>query len=116
MSIVKIILLLLPVFFAYVAFIRTKQTHVKAYQKILFLGFIIFTVFAFISPESITKLAEDSGFQRGSYLLIYVIVVAIVFSTIAIYLKFNEMSHKIVDLAREITLLEADIQALKKKK
>lgn len=116
MNIIKFILLLLPLCFVYIAFVRTKTTHVKAYQRILFLGFIAFMIVAFISPPDISKLAVHIGFQRGSYLLIYVVVIAFIFSIIAIYLKFNEMSHRIVELARQVALLEAKIDTKKTKK
>lgn len=116
MNIIKIILLLLPIFFVYFAFVQTKTTHVKAYQRILFLGFIVFIIIAFVSPSIIRKLAVQSGFEHGIYLLVYIVVIAFIFSVIAVYLKFNEMSRKIVELARQLALLEAKLEQEKSKK
>jgi hypothetical protein len=116
MSLIKIILVLLPLSLVYVAFARTRTTHVKAYQRILFLGFIAFIIIAFVFPLPIRKFARSIGMPNGNYLVVYVFVIAFIFSIIAIYLKFNEMSHKIVKLSRRLALLESKIETKKTKK
>ncbi len=107
MNLTKVILILLPISLVYVAFVRTRTTYVKAYQRILFLGFVAFIIFAFIFPVPIRQLAHRLGLPNGNYLVIYVFVIAFIFSIIAIFLKFNEMSHKIAQLTRQLALLES---------
>jgi hypothetical protein len=116
MNIIRILMLLLPISFVYFAFVQTKTIYVKAYQRILFLGFIIFIVFAYTTPLTIRKLAISAGLPRGIYLLVYVVIIAFIFSVIAIYLKFNEMSQKIARLTRQVALLEAKTKPKKSKK
>lgn len=113
MILTKIILILLPISLVYVAFVRTRTTYVKAYQRILFLGFMAFIIFAFVFPIPIRQLAHRLGLPNGNYLVVYVFVIAFIFSIIAIYLKFNEMSHKIVALSRKLALLESKIESKK---
>lgn len=112
----KVVLVLLPISLVYVAFVRTRTTHVKAYQRILFLSFIAFIIVAFVFPLPIRRFAHRLGMPNGNYLVVYVFVIAFIFSVIAIYLKFNEMSHKIVDLSRKLALLESKIEPQKSKK
>lgn len=112
----KVILILLPMFLVYVAFVRTRTTYVKAYQRILFLGFVAFIIIAFVFPVPIRKFAHSLGLPNGNYLVVYVFVIAFIFSIIAIYLKFDEMSRKIVQLARDQALLESKIETKKTKK
>lgn len=112
----KVILILLPIFLVYVAFVRTRTTYVKAYQRILFLGFVAFIIFAFVFPIPIRQLAHRLGLPNGNYLVVYVFVIAFIFSIIAIYLKFNEMSQKIARLTRQVALLETKTKPKKSKK
>lgn len=116
MILTKVILVLVPISLVYVAFVRTRTTYVKAYQRILFLSFVAFIIFAFVFPIPIRQLAHRLGLPNGNYLVVYVFVIAFISSIIAIYLKFNEMSHKIVNLSRQIALIESEPQPKKPKK
>jgi hypothetical protein len=69
---------------------------------------IIVGIAAVMLPELTNQVANMVGIGRGADLLLYLTVVAFVFVSLNIYLKFRDLDERIVELARAIALLEAE--------
>ncbi|MEY2795115.1 MAG: hypothetical protein RIR10_831 [Planctomycetota bacterium] len=63
-------------------------------------------VFA-IKPELTTAIAHRLGIARGTDLLLYILILAVVYGFIAIYLKLRRVRRELTLLVREIAIREA---------
>jgi small membrane protein len=78
-------------------------------RRSLTLTAIVFGALAVIFPGYLTKVAQLVGVGRGTDLLLYLLCVAFLFVTIALYLRLKEMDDRFVLLARKHALLEAEL-------
>lgn len=66
-------------------------------------GGIVFSV----KPDLTTALAHRLGINRGTDLLLYVLILAVIYGFIAIYLKLRRVRRELTLLVREIAIREA---------
>ena len=62
-----------------------------------------------LSPESTNQLAHALGIGRGADLLLYLTVVAFVFVSLNVYLKFRDLEHTMAQVARAVSILSAEV-------
>jgi hypothetical protein len=89
---------------------RRNTAHLKASRKLLFFAFLVVTIVAVLQPDLLTKIAHAVGVGRGADLLLYITVVAFIFVTMNVYLKFKDYEYKIVQLTRRLALYEAKLE------
>jgi hypothetical protein len=104
---IKIVLIaLILVILGYLLLNNTNQ-KVRAWNKIFFFIFLLFSILAVIHPDFTNQIAHFLGVGRGADLLLYGLTVSFIFVTIIIYIKFKAMEDKITSLARKIAILES---------
>lgn len=108
MTIVIQILLLLATAFLVVYFLgNRRKARAKAGVKLGFLLFILACIWAVLRPDDLTVVANWVGVSRGTDLLLYVLVVAFMFTTLSSYIRFREQELRYARLARAIALKNA---------
>lgn len=81
-----------------------RKARTKAWVKLGFLLFIMAAVWAVLRPDDLTALANFVGVGRGTDLVLYVLVVAFIFTTLSSYVRFREQELRYAKLARAVAL------------
>lgn len=81
-------------------------------RRSLTLGTILIGVVAVLFPGAVTQVAGLLGVGRGTDLVLYLLCVAFLFVTVALYQRLNEMHDRYVELARQLALYEAETHRL----
>jgi hypothetical protein len=79
-------------------------------RRSLTLATIVAGGWAVLFPGQVTELAQLVGVGRGTDLVVYVLCIAFLFVTIALYQRLNELHDRHVELARQHALLEARLE------
>lgn len=86
----------------------SNRAKVQAGVKLAFTFFILAGVYAVLRPDDLTVLANAVGIDRGTDLLLYVLVVAVAFSTVSTYLHFRRLELDFGRLVRQMAIQEAE--------
>ncbi|MGN6781814.1 MAG: DUF2304 domain-containing protein [Marmoricola sp.] len=76
-----------------------------AVRRLLGLGAVPVAVLAVLFPNATNWLARQVGVTRGADLLLYVSVLAFVFSIVAVHQRIRALESRMVALTRELALL-----------
>jgi len=87
---------------------NSEKTKARAWKKIFFMLFLILGIIFAIRPDLINDLAKSIGVGRGADLVLYCVVVAFIFVTINVYLKFKRLNLRIDKLVSQIAQLESN--------
>jgi small membrane protein len=105
-------LLIIAVIVILVLFLRNHGTSKgRASNKIAFVLFVVFGVFAVLEPDYVTDLARLVGVGRGTDLVLYGLVVAFTFVVINTYLRFRDWEQRQARLARAVAISAAEAPA-----
>lgn len=106
-------ILAILVLVALVAFFVVSRGTARASAgvKILFVGFVVFGVYAMLRQDDVTWVANKLGIQRGLDLVLFLLVIAFAFTTISTYLRFRELEIRYARLARAVALQNAEAAA-----
>lgn len=85
------------------------KVTVKAWKRIALFLLLALGVLAIIHPEIVDRVAKTIGIGRGADLLLYVTVVAFIFTTLNIYVKFREISLRQGKIISKIATLEKEM-------
>lgn len=104
--------LLVPaVVFAVLFSLRARSSlRGQARRKILAVLTVVAGVFAVIFPDTLQVMAEWVGVTRGTDLLLYVLALVIIYLVGSTSVRFREQEARLVLLARELALSEADVR------
>jgi hypothetical protein len=75
------------------------------------LGGILFALVAAISiifPDSVTWIAQAVNVGRGTDLVLYILVIAFLYVSIALYQRLHVLERRLIDLTRELALMHGD--------
>ena len=103
-TIVQILLLLATVALAFYFLTNRRKARAKAGVKLGFVLFIIAAIWAVLRPDDLTVLANWIGVDRGTDLLLYVLVIAFMFTTMSTWIRFREQELRYARLARAVAL------------
>ena len=84
-----------------------RKARAKAGVKLGFLLFIAACIWAVLRPDDLTSVANYVGVSRGTDLLLYLLVVAFMFTTLSSYIRFRELELRYARLARAVALQNA---------
>ena len=84
-----------------------RKARAKAGVKLGFLLFIAACIWAVLRPDDLTIVANYVGVSRGTDLLLYLLVVAFMFTTLSSYIRFRELELRYARLARAVALQNA---------
>lgn len=102
-------ILVVAVILALLLFLRQHGTsRGRAGNRIAFVLFLLFGVFAVVDPNETTALAKLIGVGRGADLLLYGLVVVFTFVVINTYLRFRDWESRQARLARAFALSNAE--------
>lgn len=103
-TIVQILLLLATVALAFYFLTNRRKARAKAGVKLGFVLFIVAAIWAVLRPDDLTVLANWIGVDRGTDLLLYVLVIAFMFTTMSTWIRFREQELRYARLARAVAL------------
>lgn len=103
---IKVILIALIAVIFFYFFNNSQKVTVKAWKRLALVGLLFLAVASVIFPEILDDLAKFVGIGRGADLLLYSTVVAFIFVTINIYIKFRDISLKQDKIISKIALIE----------
>lgn len=104
---IQILLLLAALALAFYFFTNRRKANAKAWVKVGFVGLMLAAVWAILRPDDITLLANWLGVDRGTDLMLYVLIVAFFFTTISTWTRFREQELRYARLARAVALQNA---------
>ncbi|MEL4152108.1 DUF2304 domain-containing protein [Corynebacterium bovis] len=84
-----------------------RKARAKAGVKIGFVVFVVASLWAVLRPDDLTVIAQWLGVTRGTDLLLYVLVIAFLFTTLSTYIRFREQELRYARLARAVALSNA---------
>ncbi|MFP5021086.1 DUF2304 domain-containing protein [Pseudonocardia phyllosphaerae] len=104
------IILVLAALGALAYFVRSGQTvGVRASKRLAFFGFVLLNIYAVLRPDDVTMVARLLGIGRGTDLIVYLLVVALLFATLNSYLRDREISQHLTNLARQVAVRDAEL-------
>ena len=104
---IQFILLLSAAALAFYFFSNRRKAQAKAGVKIGFVVLILAEIWAILRPDDLTVLANWLGVDRGTDLMLYVLVVAFFFTTLSTWVRFREQELRYARLARAVALQNA---------
>lgn len=109
------ILLIAGIGFLLIWFFKSpSSSKMRAWKKIFGVLFTIVAVGLVLFPQSANDAAHAVGVGRGADLLLYLLTLAFIFGTLNQYVKSKQDEQRIVELGRQITLLEARLPQAKR--
>ena len=105
------VLLLVMISLSFVFFLKNShKVAIKAWKRLALIGLLTLAILAVIFPEIVDDVAKAIGIGRGADLLLYATVVAFIFVTLNIYVKFREVSSRQEKIISHMALLEREIK------
>jgi hypothetical protein len=105
MTIHWIQVLLIAVIVALFALLRSRTSaKSRAWVKVGYVGFVFAGVYAVLRPDDTTVVAQWLGVARGTDLMLYVLIIAFMFTTLSTYMRFKDLELRYARLARAIAL------------
>ena len=106
---IQALLLLAVVGLAWYFFANRRKANAKAWVKIGFALMMVAAIWAIARPDDdVTVLANWLGVDRGTDLMLYVLVIAFFFTTISTWTRFREQELRYARLARAVALQNAE--------
>ncbi|HJD78928.1 MAG TPA: DUF2304 domain-containing protein [Corynebacterium pollutisoli] len=103
-TIVQFLLLAATLVLAFYFLTNRRKARAKAGVKLGFVVFIVAAVWAVLRPDDLTVLANWIGVDRGTDLLLYLLVIAFMFTTMSTWIRFREQELRYARLARAVAL------------
>lgn len=103
-TLVQLLLLAATLMLAFYFLTNRRKARAKAGVKLGFVLFIVAAVWAVLRPDDLTVLANWVGVDRGTDMLLYVLVVAFLFTTMSTWIRFREQELRYARLARAVAL------------
>ena len=104
---IQVLLILAAILLAVYFFTNRRKANAKAWVKIGFVGLILAAVWAILRPDDVTVLANWLGVDRGTDLMLYVLIMAFFFTTLSTWTRFREQELRYARLARAVALQNA---------
>ena len=109
MSIFQLLLILGMVFLAGLAVRFLPGERSLALKRIFAILFVIAAALAILFPNALTAVANLLGIGRGTDLLLYVFIVAVLAFAVAVIRAKARSDARVTQLARAVALMEARI-------
>jgi hypothetical protein len=108
MTIHWIQVLLIVAIVALFGLLRSRASaKTRAWVKIGYVGFVFAGVYAVLRPDDTTVVARWLGVARGTDLMLYVLIIAFIFTTLSAYMRFKDLESRYAQLARAVALATA---------
>jgi hypothetical protein len=107
MPIIKLLLLGGIAAFGILAFRGGQSAAHRAFWRLGGLVVILAAALSVLFPDSLTTIAQSIGVNRGSDLLLYVLVVVFLLVVVILFRRVGELEQRYVDLVRRVAIDEA---------
>lgn len=104
---IQVLLLLAAFILVLYFFTNRKKANAKAWVKIGFVLMVFAAVWAILRPDDVTVVANWLGVDRGTDLMLYVLIIAFFFTTMSTWVRFREQELRYARLARAVALQNA---------
>ena len=104
MNLIQIFALIFCFFALWRVLAKFRRQELKMMEFLMWLVFWLAVGIAFITPESLTKLANLLGIGRGADLVLYVAVVVVFYLMFRIFVRLEKMERDITKVVRKSTL------------
>lgn len=81
-----------------------RKARAKAGVKLGFLAFVCAAFYAVLRPDDLSIVANWIGIDRGTDLMLYVLIMVFAFTTLSTWVRFREQELRYARLARAIAL------------
>lgn len=85
----------------------TGTTTNLAIRRLGGIGFAMVAAFSVLFPDAVTWVANLVGVGRGTDLVLYALVVAFLYISIALYQRIHHLEERLVELTRALALHDA---------
>lgn len=104
---IQVLLLLAAFALVLYFFTNRKKANAKARVKLGFVFMVFAAVWAILRPDDVTVVANWLGVDRGTDLMLYVLIIAFFFTTLSTWVRFREQELRYARLARAVALQNA---------
>ena len=104
---IQILLILAALALAMYFLANRKKANAKAGVKLGFGLLGVAALWAIFRPDDVTLLANWLGVDRGTDLMLYVLIIAFFFTTMSTWFRFREQELRYARLARAVALSNA---------
>ncbi len=104
MSLIQVLAILFVIFALWRVINKFKRKELKVTEFLMWLFFWLAVSVAFITPESLTLLANLLGIGRGADLVLYVAVVVVFYLMFRIFVRLEKMEKNITKIVRDKAL------------
>jgi hypothetical protein len=87
---------------------RRDLANYEAGKKLLLAAFVALFIVTVLFPNVTTTVAQWVGVGRGADLLLYALVLAFVFVSLNVWLRFGDQRYRTAELARQVALVQAE--------
>lgn len=84
-----------------------SSAQARAWVKVGYVVFVVAGIYAVLRPDDTTVVANWVGVDRGTDLMLYLLIIAFAFTTLSTYLRFRDIELRYVRLARAVALQSA---------
>ncbi|AKK04618.1 MAG: DUF2304 domain-containing protein [Corynebacterium sp.] len=106
-TIVQLLLLITTLLLVLYFLTNRRKARAKAGVKLGFVVLVILAIWAVLRPDDVTVIANTIGVDRGTDLMLYVLIMAFGFTTLSTWIRFREQELRYARLARAIALQNA---------
>ena len=108
MSLIQILAIIFCLFAMWRVIAKFRRRELKVSEFLMWLIFWLSVAVAFITPESLTRLANILGIGRGADLVLYAAVVVVFYLMFRISIRLEKMERDITKAVRKNALSEED--------
>lgn len=106
MVLIKLLLLCGIAIVAFVAMRGGQGAGHKVFWRLSGIAVVVAAGLSVIFPDALTAIANSVGVQRGTDLLLYVLVVAFMLVVVLLFRRIGELEQRYVRLVRQLALDE----------
>ncbi len=107
MNLIQILAIIFCLFALWRVVLKFRRRELKVSEFIMWLIFWLAVGVAFVTPESLTKLANLLGIGRGADLVLYVAVVVVFYLMFRIFVRLENMEKNITKVVRKKAIDQA---------
>lgn len=106
--IIKVLLISATLVFGILTLRERPTAGRQAVRRLALLGLVVAGVVAVAFPDTTSWVANLVGVTRGTDLVLYIFVMAFLFTTVAFYQRVHQLEQQIIDLTRALALRRDD--------
>lgn len=107
MILIQILAIIFVIFAIWRVAFKFRKQEIRLSEFLMWLIFWLAVAVAFVTPESLTKLANLLGIGRGADLVLYVAVIVVFYLMFRIFVRLEKIERDITKVVRSSSLSRA---------